>query len=150
MFPWLSSWPGERRPWFSKDLKDHYFCRTKVINTVSIIRKDMAIRSMMQVWGDGPWIEWVSERCIKQKECVYGTCDKFLSLLIREKCLVHLRVVARQPHPRVMIGSPVISCLPASSCSASSSESFSPRVVSKWRSSALVIRPFPSWKHSLC
>ena len=92
----------------------------------------------------GRTLDRVSERCIKQKECVYGTCDKFLSLLIREKCLVHLRVVARQPHPRVMICSPVISCLPASSCSASSSESFSPRVVSKWRSSALVIRPFPS------
>ena len=60
----------------------------------------------------------VSERCIKQKECVYGTCDKFLSLLIREKCLVHLRVVARQPHPRVMLGSPL------SSCSATSSESY--------------------------
>ena len=34
---------------------------------------------------------------------------------------------------------------PARSCSASSSDSFSPRVVRRWRSSALVIKPFPSY-----
>ena len=39
----------------------------------------------------------------------------------------------------------LLSSCPASSCSASSSLNFSPRVVSRWRSSAELMKPFPSW-----
>ena len=38
----------------------------------------------------------------------------------------------------------LLSSCPASSCSASSSLNFSPRVVSRWRSSAELMKPFPS------